>query len=269
MKIYNKFVESKKEPSNKNDIWFDGSVFNIYKEGKWQVFTLELDAANKVKQIIDNASNVYQEKLTAGKGVIIENNMISTEKFFQIVDKLPTKGENNTIYLIASKNKEDENTLIEYIWLDNRWEKLGEFKAGIDLSLYLKIQDSPFEKGSGTNSAVLKSTYSNTAKGINSVAFGKNVVVNSNNSFGSGLNIIVNCNSGSAFGKANVGNANSIFEVGIGTLEDGRKNAFEVKQNGDIYITGIGGFTGANSSSSKSVQEVINELVDIINQITE
>ena len=58
------------------------------------------------------------------------------------------------------------------------------------------------------------------------------------------------------------------FSIGIGTSDTDRKNAIEVKQNGDVYITGIGGFTGANSDSAKSVQEVINELVDIINQIT-
>lgn len=43
---------------------------------------------------------------------------------------------------------------------------------------------------------------------------------------------------------------------------------FEVKQNGDVYIKGIGGFTGTNSDSSKSVQEVINELVNKLNEIT-
>ena len=60
------------------------------------------------------------------------------------------------------------------------------------------------------------------------------------------------------------------FSIGIGTSEKDaeRKNAFEAKQNGDVYITGIGGFTGANSSSSKSVQEVINELVNKLNEIT-
>lgn len=58
------------------------------------------------------------------------------------------------------------------------------------------------------------------------------------------------------------------YSIGIGTSDTDRKNAFEVKQNGDVYITGIGGFTGANSDSSKSVQEVINELVNKLNEIT-
>ena len=79
MRIFNKIVESKTEPSNKSDIWFDGEVFKIYKAGEWQAFTIELDAANTIKNIIDNASNVYQEKLTAGEGISIENNVISTD----------------------------------------------------------------------------------------------------------------------------------------------------------------------------------------------
>ena len=71
-----------------------------------------------------------------------------------------------------------------------------------------------------------------------------------------------------ACGKYNISNSDTRFSIGIGTSDTARKNAFEVKQNGDVYVTGIGGFTGENSSSSKSVQEVINELVNKLNEIT-
>lgn len=37
MKVFNKIVWSKKEPINKNDIWFDGSNFKIYTEGSWEI----------------------------------------------------------------------------------------------------------------------------------------------------------------------------------------------------------------------------------------
>ena len=39
MKIFNKIVWSKEEPINKNDIWFNGISFRIYKDGKWQAVT--------------------------------------------------------------------------------------------------------------------------------------------------------------------------------------------------------------------------------------
>lgn len=37
MKIFNKFIWSKKEPSNKNDVWFDGSNLRIYTEESWEI----------------------------------------------------------------------------------------------------------------------------------------------------------------------------------------------------------------------------------------
>lgn len=79
MKILNKFIWSKKEPSNKNDIWFDGSTWRMYTEEAWQSFTLPVDAADKVAKVLENASEVYQEKLNAGYGIIIEGNTISLD----------------------------------------------------------------------------------------------------------------------------------------------------------------------------------------------
>lgn len=79
MKIFNKFIWSKKEPSNKNDIWFDGSTWRMYTEEAWQSFTLPVDAADKVAKMLENASEVYQEKLNAGYGIIIEGNTISLD----------------------------------------------------------------------------------------------------------------------------------------------------------------------------------------------
>lgn len=79
MKIFNKFIWSKKEPSNKNDIWFDGSTWRMYTEEAWQSFTLPVDAADTVVKMLENASEVYQEKLNAGYGIIIEGNTISLD----------------------------------------------------------------------------------------------------------------------------------------------------------------------------------------------
>ncbi len=62
--------------------------------------------------------------------------------------------------------------------------------------------------------------------------------------------------------------SDAVKVIGCGTSDNDRKNAVEVKQDGIVYIKGIGGFTGANSESSKSVQEVINELVNKLNEIT-
>ncbi len=111
--------------------------------------------------------------------------------------------------------------------------------------------------------------------GTNNINEGNNSVIhgNKNKNYGKrafvvGNENITNNENEAAFGKHNNSENDTQFSIGIGTLDTDRKNAVEVKANGDVYITGIGGFTGANSSSSKSVQEVINELVNKLNEIT-
>ena len=57
-----------------------------------------------------------------------------------------------------------------------------------------------------------------------------------------------------------------IHSVGIGSSEDDRKNAHEIKLNGDHYVYGVGGYDGTNATSedSKTLQEVINSKQDTI-----
>lgn len=95
--------------------------------------------------------------------------------------------------------------------------------------------------------------------GVDSVAKGAN-------SFAHGEGLGTNIGSESAFGKFNKSTWSadeavaSLFSVGCGTSDIDRKNAIEVKKNGDVYIIGIGGFDGTNSDSALSLQEVIANL---------
>lgn len=59
--------------------------------------------------------------------------------------------------------------------------------------------------------------------------------------------------------NSNFGNAgNTLNTIGIGTADNNRKNAVEVMQNGDVYITGIGNYDGSNYIDASTLQEVIN-----------
>ena len=53
-----------------------------------------------------------------------------------------------------------------------------------------------------------------------------------------------------------------IHSVGIGSAESDRKNAHEIKINGDHYIYGLGNFDGTNSADAQTLQEVINNKAD-------
>lgn len=57
---------------------------------------------------------------------------------FLIVRELPTTDiKTNKIYLIPNKDAQGNNIYVEYLYVENVWENLGEFKAEVDLSEYI------------------------------------------------------------------------------------------------------------------------------------
>lgn len=104
----------------------------------------------------------------------------------------------------------------------------------------------PISAGTGTNSIILGSgTASRTgslahgigskSKGIYSNVFGYNCETSSNYSFIAGGYLTNTLEYGVRFGKFN-NNGSNIFEVGNGYDPSKKHNAFEIRENGDIYI---------------------------------
>lgn len=108
----------------------------------------------------------------------------------------------------------------------------------------------------------------NTASGRASHVEGEGNKALGDRSHASGYKTITNNPQEVALGKFNKSikdeNKSKVtqFSIGIGTSEDDRKNAVEVKQNGDAYIYGIGGYDGTNPNESEDVASVINGKVD-------
>ena len=53
-----------------------------------------------------------------------------------IVSELPSTGENGVMYLVPSADGETGNTYIEYIWVDNKFEKIGDTTTKVNLTDY-------------------------------------------------------------------------------------------------------------------------------------
>ena len=60
--------------------------------------------------------------------------------------------------------------------------------------------------------------------------------------------------------NSNVSSIRVIHSVGIGSSDTDRKNAHEIKFNGDHYVFGVGGFDGTNSNNAQTLQSVISNL---------
>lgn len=81
---------------------------------------------------------------------------------FLIVRELPTADiKTNKIYLVPNQDGQGNNVYIEYLYVENVWEKLGEFKAEVDLSGYV-TSDEIYQ--------CIKKDYDSSKRGVNCIA---------------------------------------------------------------------------------------------------
>lgn len=150
-----------------------GDITNI--EGN---VTSNTEAINKINQelgfvdgeftpqntIIATANTVSEALETlAGR---VENVQVD---IFRVVTALPTQDiEEDVVYLVPAATTGEQNTYIEYTYVNNAWEKLGEVSSTVDLSnYYTKSEaDSIFAQSSAvTNLETVVSGLSTTLTG--------------------------------------------------------------------------------------------------------
>ena len=118
------------------------------------------------------ADTNLQGKLTAGTGISITNNVISSTLEgidYEVDQQLPATGEKGIIYLIPNGSSETENIYDEYIWIpplqegeSGRFEFIGTTQT--DLSNYVDLDSAQTISGDKTFTGSIKAT--NTATNI-------------------------------------------------------------------------------------------------------
>lgn len=191
-----------------------------------------------------------QDKLTPGDGITINNN--------------------NVISTLWKKDT-GEGSIVSVSNAANGGQAIGNFSVA---------------EGFGTDA---KGDYSHTegqlttANGGCAHAEGQGSTAQGNCSHAEGIDTIAQNQSEHAEGQYNkshktntvFGNAgNTIHSIGIGTgagslEEQDRRNAVEVMQNGDVYVDGIGNYDGADYINANTVQDVISDINDSIDDLSE
>lgn len=83
-----------------------------------------------------------------------------------------------------------------------------------------------------------------------------------------GYYTIANNNTEHAQGSYNKSNATTLHSVGIGTSESDRKNAFEISNDGKVYIKDVGGYDGTNPSDENDVVSALKNVGSSIIHVT-
>lgn len=96
---------------------------------------------------------------------------------FEIVQQLPTSGEQNIIYLLPKSSSSANNVYDEYVWINNSWELIGT--TAIDLSnYYTKTQADNKFVAKQTGYTLSQNDYTDTDKAkLDGVATGAQVNV--------------------------------------------------------------------------------------------
>lgn len=306
---------------NKNDLRKAISSIAISNAKRNTIYKAFSDLASITKEEFDSVksdiSKVVESMLTKdtvgkanGVASLDSNGSVPIEQLgnidttlFLIVRELPTTDiKANKIYLVPNQDGQGNNVYIEYLYVENVWEKLGEFKPEVNLSEYVKsneiyqcIKKEYDSTKRGDGSIAIDDTA--VASGIKSIAIGNNIAVTNINTIAIGNDIKTDYSFAIALGcRANTHGHQSIalgrnattsrdHAIVIGENAKSKKSIFSVGFNGvngidmdadnyGLYLKGFGGYDGTNLSlydnygegklnpNIKSVQQIINEKAD-------
>ena len=166
-------------------------------------------ALNKLNDDIEDAFDDIKENSIKIKN-IEDNNSASNDSLNELSANVKT---------FSSETENKINNLKEDV--DNKSYVVSKSINELKDDLEDAIEESMVVKGTGENSAILKDSGS-IAKGKNSLALGTGLVAENENEI--------------ALGKYNKSSGDTVFSFGIGTSDNDRKNAVEIKKDGNIYI---------------------------------
>lgn len=106
--------------------------------------------SDKVDDISTKVSDISTKIIKKGSlgtinGQSIENgnNVTIDLTLFKVVDQLPiTDIDVNKIYLLPNPAGQDGNTYIEYMYINGKWEVVGEYKSEMSLDNYYTKEDA-------------------------------------------------------------------------------------------------------------------------------
>lgn len=155
----------------------EGSKNLITSGGVWQAIdNVHTTINNQIKSsIVDNLESLAADKsLSANQGRILKEMIANLANLqIEIVDRLPSVGETNIIYLVK-KSGSAPDIHDEYVFVDGKWEKIGDTE--IDLSNYY-TRDEVDDKltGFGAGDVIAAEAFTTADRVITSNGPGKTV----------------------------------------------------------------------------------------------
>lgn len=113
------------------------------------------------------AAQLPAMKTVNGNSIVGSGDITIDLSLYKVVESLPTTSiDANKIYLVLSGTSGEQNIYTEYIYVSNKWEKVGEYKAAVDLTPYVKFTDLASAAKAGAMSAADYTLLHNTVDNL-------------------------------------------------------------------------------------------------------
>lgn len=108
--------------------------------------TDKFGVANGIATLDNNSkltiSQLPDLKTVNNQSIVGSGNINIDLALYRIVNSLPTTNQDPTkIYLVVNADGVEGDTYSEYVYINSEWELLGQHKADIDLSGYVRFTD--------------------------------------------------------------------------------------------------------------------------------
>nr|DAR29024.1 MAG TPA: hypothetical protein [Crassvirales sp.] len=219
---------------------------------------------NKIFPIVDVVDNLNSDitnrPLSAKQGKTLKEMINGITSFnYEIVTELPAVGQKGVIYLILNSASTEENNIYdEYLYVNDKYEKLGSFTTQIDLSqikdeLFFDFDiDNAFNRVNGESGTVKDEYYNKLLEAINNNKIIKynEVIFNTvkYNTDESGQSFVIEMNF----------HSNQLGTVVI-TIDSDK--TFTQKLRGDTYFLNV---DSLNQSTWENINEIEQNLAQIV-----
>ena len=113
------------------------------------------------------ASQLPSLKTVNGNSIVGSGDITIDLSLYKVVESLPTTNiDANKVYLVLSGTEGAQNIYTEYLYVNSKWEKVGEYKADIDLTPYVKFTDLASAAKAGAMSKEDYTLLHDTATGL-------------------------------------------------------------------------------------------------------
>ena len=110
----------------------------------------------KVTAAIDTKIAAQKFKTVNGEAITGAGDISIDLSLFKVVSALPAADiDANKIYLVAKSGAPEGNVYTEHMYVNGKWEKIGEYQAAVDLTPYAKTADMNTALASKADSATM------------------------------------------------------------------------------------------------------------------